>query len=64
MGDVYISVDKRNVDGWYQMSIDDGSGVGYRLYGPKYDGAGRNIIRYKLTEKDKAEFLALLKSRS
>lgn len=54
---IYLEVDQTR--GQYQMSIssvdEDGSGSGYRLYGPKYIGDSTPVFKVKLTqiERDK-----------
>lgn len=66
MKGVYISVDRRTVDGALQISIgvqgDDGNGHGFRIAGPKYDGRGTTLLKHFLSDRDKreiAEYLAL-----
>ncbi len=62
---IYISVDQREVGGGLQVSIGraekDGSGSGYRIAGPKYDGRGRELLRHKLTQRDRSEIEAYLR---
>ena len=61
----YLSVDRRTHDGALQISIgsesEDGSGVGYRIAGPKYDGQGKTLLKHYITERDASEILAYLK---
>jgi hypothetical protein len=49
-----LDVDK---DGGFQMSIGmeyaDGSGSGYRLYGPKYVGRSTSLFRVTLTAAER-----------
>ncbi len=52
--EVFITVDKRERDGAIQVSIER-NGVGYRIAGPKYDGAGQNLLRKPLTRRDVEE---------
>jgi hypothetical protein len=60
---VYLTVDRRDCDGRLQLSIgtDDG---GYRIAGPKYNGAGKTLLRHKITERDANEIRSYLKSVS
>ncbi|WP_434744616.1 hypothetical protein [Streptomyces sp. A-14] len=59
-----IDVDR---DGWTQnlqlniVTLDEnGSGMGYRLAGPKYNGSSKNLLRVELDERDAAEIRAAL----
>ncbi|PVC80527.1 hypothetical protein DBP19_35920 [Streptomyces sp. CS090A] len=59
-----IDVDR---DGWtknLQLNIatldENGSGMGYRLAGPKYNGSSKNLLRVELDERDAAEIRAAL----
>lgn len=61
-----IDIDR---DGWtrgLQLNISrldedgDGTGWGYRLHGPKYNGSSTNLLRHELTERDAAEIRAML----
>jgi len=38
----------------------DGNGTGYRLYGPKYQGASRTVFERDLDERDAAEIRRML----
>lgn len=56
---IVIDVDR---DGWtkgLQLNIaqldENGTGDGYRLAGPKYNGSSRNLIRCELDERDARE---------
>jgi hypothetical protein len=56
---IVIDVDR---DGWtkhLQMNIvqldENGSGHGYRLAGPKYNGSSKNLLRCELDERDARE---------
>lgn len=55
----YLSVNRRDCDGALQISIgtenDDGSSVGYRIAGPKYDGHGKTLLKHFITARDVAE---------
>ena len=52
----YISVDRRETDGSIQISIgkeeEDGSGIGYRMAGPKYVGDSKTILKHYITKND------------
>lgn len=65
---LYISVDRRAIDGALQISIGqqdpDGGGHGYRLAGPKYDGRGMTLLRHYLTERDIEEIRSYLKQNA
>lgn len=61
---IFIDVDR---DGWtknLQINIatvdENGSGTGYRLAGPKYNGSSQLLLRHELTERDAAEIRAQL----
>ncbi|WP_240812564.1 hypothetical protein [Streptomyces sp. DASNCL29] len=54
-------------DGWtkgLQLNIaqldENGSGTGYRLHGPKYNGSSKNLIRHVVDERDAAEIRQML----
>lgn len=47
----YLSVDKDNLTGGIQISINDGDG-GYRIAGPKYCGTSETLKTHVLTEQD------------
>ncbi|WP_432111391.1 hypothetical protein [Streptomyces sp. YPW6] len=54
-------------DGWTQnlqlniVTLDEnGTGTGYRLAGPKYNGSSENLLRVELDERDAAEIRAAL----
>lgn len=56
---VYISVDR---DGWtdgLQLSIgienERGGGLGFRIFGPKYNGSSKTLKRHILSLRDVAE---------
>ena len=51
---IAITVDRRSYDGALQIAIGDGS-TGFRIAGPKYDGAGTTLLRRVLTERDARE---------
>lgn len=61
---IYISVDQGS-HGGLQLSIGvetaSGGGHGYRIFGPKYDGAGKQLKRHYLTERDAAEIKSYLR---
>lgn len=61
----YISVDRRGYDGALQISIgtedEDGSSIGYRIAGPKYDGHGKTLLKHFITERDVFEIKEYLK---
>lgn len=63
-GRIYISVDQGS-HGGLQLSIGienaDGGGHGYRIFGPKYDGASKQLKRHYLTECDVNEIKSYLK---
>lgn len=53
---ITITVDQRECDGGFQLSINkenpDGGGHGYRIAGPKYDSGGKTLVRHVLTKRD------------
>ena len=51
MKPVYLTVDRREVDGALQVSINHDSS-GYRIAGAKYDGSSRTLLKRKLTKSD------------
>ena len=57
---VYISVDRREIDGALQISIGDDA-VSYRIAGPKYDGRGQTLIRHFLSARDCDEIRSYLR---
>lgn len=61
---ICITVDKRG-DGQLQVSIckqdADGSGHGYRIAGPKYDGSGKALLKHVINERDKSEIESYLR---
>lgn len=61
----YLSVDRRECDGGIQISIGaedaDGSGHGYRMAGPKYDGRGKTLLKHYTTERDAREIEGYLR---
>jgi hypothetical protein len=63
MSRVYISVDQRAADGAIQVSIGHEGGSGYRIAGPKYDGSGKTLLKVFLSETEKKEIRAYLRSR-
>lgn len=58
--EVVLTVDRRDVDGALQVAINCGR-VGFRIAGPKYDGAGRTLLRKRLTKRDAQEIAYYLK---
>lgn len=48
---IYFSVD-RTPDGRFQLSINDESGSGYRICGPKYIGQSTNVARHQIVDRD------------
>ena len=63
---VYISVDRRKFDGALQVAIemhDDkmNGGHGHRIAGPKYDGAGTNLLKHPLNADDAKEIRSYLR---
>ena len=60
---IYLSVDQGS-NGGLQLSIGreatDGSGTGYRIFGPKYDGQGKQLKRHYLTDLDVKEIRSYL----
>jgi predicted metalloendopeptidase len=63
MSRVYISVDQRAADGAIQVSIGFEGSHGYRIAGPKYDGNGQTLLKVFLSEGEKKEIRAYLRSR-
>lgn len=54
-------------DGWtkgLQLNIaqldENGSGMGYRLHGPKYNGSSERLIRHQMDERDATEIRQML----
>jgi hypothetical protein len=43
----------------YQLSTDS-DGVGYRIFGPKFGGSSKLLIRHELTERDCDELTKLI----
>lgn len=59
--EVYITVDKRNIDGALQVAIScHNGGHGYRIAGPKYDGHSKTLLSHKLTARDVVEIRGFL----
>lgn len=61
---IVMDVDR---DGWtkgLQLNIaeldENGSGCGYRLAGPKYNGSSKNLLSVVLDERDAAEIRQML----
>lgn len=54
---LYIEVDQTGSA--FQVAIsqidEDGIGIGYRLYGPSYNGGSSPLFRVKLTKSDRAK---------
>ena len=61
---IVLNVYNRYRDGATQVSIDeeeaDGSGYGYRIAGPAFDGRSNMIIRKVLTKADVEYMMELL----
>lgn len=53
---IEICVDRDGLTGGLQLSVDvvegNGSGHGYRLIGPKFNGSSKPLLRHTLTESD------------
>jgi hypothetical protein len=58
---VYLTVDKRNVDGAVQVSIGNDR-IGYRIAGPKYDGSGKQLLKKELTASERDEIRSWLEN--
>ena len=42
-------------DGWtrgIQLAIEDETGSGFRIAGPKFNGSGKLLLKYKISERD------------
>ena len=51
----FLSIYKDGWTGGIQLSIEDASGSGFRLAGPKFNGSGKPLLRTKLTQRDADE---------
>ena len=58
--EIYLSVDRDELTGGIQLSINDGSG-GYRIAGPKYCGQSVTLRKHVLTKRDAEEIGAYLR---
>jgi len=62
---VVLAVDRDGLTNGLQLCIEvrytDGSGLGYRLHGPKYLGQSKNLVTRELTEYDLEEIAKFLK---
>jgi hypothetical protein len=58
-GTVWMAVTEDGWTGGVQLSISRldaaGTGHGYRIAGPKFNGSGRSLLRRELTEDDAQE---------
>jgi hypothetical protein len=61
---VTIELGKSGTTGGLQLSInayeEDGTGDGYRLFGPKFDGTSLPIVSTQLTRRDVQEIRSYL----
>jgi hypothetical protein len=61
---ISIDLDRDGWTGQLQLSInatdENGSGHGYRIFGPKYNGSGHGITRVVLDRRDADEIRAYL----
>lgn len=66
MNKVFISVDRDGLTGALQLSIDlerpDGTGHGYRLAGPKFNGSSKKVFRHQLGGRDVQEIRSYLRA--
>lgn len=53
-GSALLSIYKDGWTGGIQLSIGDKNG-GYRIAGPKFNGSGKPILEYRLTDRDAKE---------
>ena len=60
MAEIYLTVDRDEITGGTQISINDDNG-GYRIAGPKYCGMSKTIKRHVLTKRDVEEIRSYLK---
>jgi hypothetical protein len=61
MADIYLSVDRDELTGGIQLSInEDGSG-GYCLAGPKYCGMSKTLKKHILSKRDVEEIRRYLR---
>jgi hypothetical protein len=56
---IYFSIDQNN-RGHLQLAINNPSGSGYRISGPKYDGTGKTLHIHQLTSRDIVELRSYL----
>ena len=56
---IYFSIDQ-NGRGSLQLAINNPSGSGYRISGPKYDGTGKTLHVHPLTSRDISELRSYL----
>lgn len=56
---VYLHVDKDGLTGGLQVSIGDDDG-GYRLYGPKYCGQSKSLVKIAITRTQAQEIRGYL----
>jgi hypothetical protein len=63
---VALNVSRDGRTGGLQLSIDqecdNGTGHGYRIAGPKFNGSGENLLKHRLTERDADEIRVYLDS--
>lgn len=56
---ITLEVDQDGLTGKLQLSINErdekGTGWGYRLHGPKFNGSGKNLLEHDLTQADADE---------
>jgi hypothetical protein len=61
---VVLNVWRDGATGGLQLSIDnereDGSGHGYRIAGPKFNGSGENLLKHRLDQRDADEIRSYL----
>ncbi len=56
---IYFSIDQ-NGRGQLQLAINNPSGIGYRIHGPKYDGTGRTLHIHVISSRDISELRSYL----
>ena len=56
---IYFSIDQNGL-GHLQLAINNPSGGGYRISGPKYDGMGKTLHIHELSRQDIVELRSYL----
>lgn len=62
---VYLIVSRDGWTGGVQLSIErlsaEGTGYGYRIAGPKFNGSSENLVKHRLSDRDADEIANYLK---